>query len=352
MRSSGITAALLVLLTMAAHAQTAQDVPITAQYRAEIIDSVAAKLGRGYFDSKVAAVIQQKLSDRSVRKSYDGLDTGPALVAALTRDLQAWGGDRHLYVVFSAKPRPMPKPGAPSAEMEALRTEQARARSFGFHALERLTGNVGYLELGRFEPAPLAGPTLTAAMQFLANTDALIIDLRGNGGGRADMVALMASYFLAEQTKLATLARRDPGAGDEIWSAAFVQAPLYLDKPVFILTSGRTFSAAEALTYDLKHFANATVVGEKTRGGANPGGVQQINEHFAVSVPTARVVHAATGTNWDANGIAPDVAVSAAEAKRTAHKLAIEALIAKKPSSPRIDMWREALAELFPTAGK
>jgi hypothetical protein len=352
MRASGITAILLVCMAAGAARASAQEVALTAAYRSAILDSVAAKLGAGYFDAERATFIRGQLARREIRRSYDTLTTGPALVAALTRDLQLWGRDRHLYVVYSAQARPMPKGGVPSPEMLAQRLEQARARNFGFHALERLTGNIGYLEIGRFEAAALAGATLDAAMQFLANTDALIIDLRGNGGGHADMVALMASYFLAEQTRLLTLKRRNEKDNDQVWSASYLPGPRYLDKPIFILTSSRTFSGAEGLTYDLKHFAGATVVGEKTRGGANPGGLQQIDEHFAVSVPTAQVVHAATGTNWDADGIAPDVAVVAAEAKRTAHRLALQRLIDGKAASERSRMWREAMTELFPTAAK
>lgn len=352
MRRSGITAALLVMAATAAQAQTAQDMPVSAQYRQRILAGVATRLADGYVNAEKGALIREQLGRKSVRAKYDTLTTASALTTAMTKDLVAWSGDRHLKVVFSVQPRPLPKEGPASPEVLSGQAEQARSRNYGFHALERLTGNIGYIELGRFEAAELAGSTLAAAMQFLANTDALIIDLRWNGGGHADMVALMSSYFLAEQTRLATLERRNAKDNDQIWSASWVPGPRYLGKPVFVLTSSRTFSGAEGLTYDLKHLAGATVVGEKTRGGANPGSFQQIDEHFAVFVPTARVVHAATGGNWDADGIAPDVAVAAADAKRAAHKLAIERLIATQPAAPRSDMWREALADLFPATAK
>jgi C-terminal processing protease CtpA/Prc len=176
----------------------------------------------------------------------------------------------------------------------------------------------------------------------------LIIDLRGSGGGPVDFVAFMTSYFVPEQTHLMTMERRK--GADQVWSQSFVPGPRYLGKPIYVLTSSTTFSGAEGLTYDLKHFANAKVVGEKTRGGANPGSIQQIDEHFAVFVPSARVVHAATGTNWDADGITPDFPVAAAEAKKSAHRLALEQLIAGKSTGERAMMWREAMSELFPTA--
>ena len=355
MRRTAMFAA-LVLVTMgsseAVAQQPVQDFSIDAAYRARILDAVAEKFGNGYFDEAKAATVKAHLTNPQVRATYDTITTASGLSVQLTADLQKWSADRHPRLLFSVKPRPMPNAGKPSPALLSAEEERARSRNFGFHAVERLTGNVGYLELGRFESPALAGPTLVAAMQFLANTDALIIDLRGNGGGRADMVAFMASFFIEEQTRLATLERRDRNASDQIWSAAYVPGPRYLGKPIYILTSKRTFSGAEGLTYDLKHFAHATVVGEKTRGGANPGTVEQIDEHFGVFVPTARVIHAATGTNWDAEGIAPDVAVEAAEAKRAAHKLALERLVADRKDTARSMMWSEALAELFPAPGR
>jgi retinol-binding protein 3 len=341
----------VLAVTAASAQQQKEDFPIDAAYRTLIIDGVSQKLSTGYFDAARAALIKTQMSKRSVRASYDTCTTAASISNALTRDLQAWSHDRHLRVVFSVSPRPMPAPGSNSTA-SAPDADHASARTFGFHALTRLTGNIGYLELGRFEAAADAGATLHAAMQFLANTDALIIDLRYNGGGHADMVALVASYFLAEQTRLATLERRDQTMSDQIWSAAYVPGPRYLNRPVFILTSARTFSGAEGLTYDLKHFAHAVIVGEKTRGGANPGAFQQIDEHFAVFVPTARVVHAATGTNWDADGITPDVAVAAKDAKLAALKLALERLVADKPQDKRFGMWKEALDEMNVTPAK
>ncbi|HUP88553.1 MAG TPA: S41 family peptidase [Longimicrobiales bacterium] len=323
------------------------DFPVDAAYRTKVIEGVSQKLGDGYFDAKIGNTIATQLSKKSVRSAYDTCATAASLSTALTRDLQTWSHDRHVQVVFSVEPRPLQAKGSTDADFAG-----GEGRNFGFFALTRFTGNVGYIEVGRFYPAALAGPTLQAVMQFVANTDALIIDLRQNGGGRADMVALFASYFLNEQTKLATMERRDKSASDQIWSASYVPGPKYLNKPVYILTSKRTFSGAEALAYDLKHFANATIIGENTRGGANPGSFDQIDEHFAVFVPTARVVHASTGGNWDEKGIAPDVAVEAKDASRTALKLALQRLVAEKPGSNRFTMWKEALDDMFPTATK
>jgi hypothetical protein len=338
----------LASVTNDAKAQAREDMAVNAADRERIIDGVAQKLVDGYVFADRAAVIHKQLNKKSVRARYDLLTSATALTEALTRDLQAWSHDRHLRVVFSVRPRPMQAAGAPTAEMRARELESAQARNFGFHQVERLTGNIGLLEIGRFEPAALAARTATAAFEFLAHTDALIIDLRNNGGGRADMVAFLTSHFLDEQTHLLTLERRDKAASDQVWSLSYVPGPRYVNKPVFVLTSSRTFSGAEGLTYDLRHFVKAVVVGEKTRGGANPGGFQMIDGHFAVAVPTARVVHAVTGTNWDSDGITPDVAAPYAEARKIAHRLALQTLLAGKPNRGRSAMWQEAMDELFP----
>jgi C-terminal processing protease CtpA/Prc len=160
------------------------------------------------------------------------------------------------------------------------------------------------------------------------------------------MVALVASYFFAEQTLLTTLHRRDPADVSQLWTSPHVAGPRYVGKPVYVLVSGRTFSGGEALAYHLQTHRLGTVVGEKTRGGANPGGWEMIGPHFGVFVPTARNEAAATRSNWEGVGITPDVAAPFAEAKKVAHRAALAGLLARQASSERAPRWREALDEL------
>jgi len=284
---------------------------------------------------------------RGVRAGrYRSLATASALTDSLTADLRRATGDAHLQVVFSVRERSAPPGGGTSAADAARDREAAAWRNYGFHQVERLDGNVGYLELGRFDDPALAGSTLATAMTFLAGTDALIIDLRGNGGGNAGMVALVASYFFPEQTLLTTLHHRDPADVAQLWTSPYVAGPRYLGKPVYVLVSGRTFSAAEALAYHLQTHHLATVVGEKTRGGANPGGWEMIGTHFGVFVPTAWNEAADTHGNWEGVGITPDVPAAFAEAKKVAHRAALAGLIARQAGSERAERWREALDQL------
>lgn len=318
----------------------AQEPAITAADRARLVQAAAKNIRSAYFDAAVGADVAARLQ----RARYDTCATIGSFTTAVTRDLQLWARDRHLKLAYS--PAPI------TTAMLSGDAGDESARNFGFYDVKRLSGNVGYIELGRFSAAAQAGAVLQSVMQFVSNTDALIIDLRQNGGGHADMVALVTSYFIDEQKLLATLEHRAPLSSAQIWSASYVAGPRYLGKPVYVLTSGRTFSAAEGLAYDLRYFAKATIVGEKTRGGANPGLFHPLDEHFAVLVPQARVVHAATGSNWDADGITPDVTVAAADASRSALKLALESLMKEKKADARFAMWKDAYDDMFPVTQK
>jgi hypothetical protein len=328
-------------------AQTPEDLPIDATLRESILDGAGQKYDSLYVFAERGRDIRKRLSSKAVRARYADCVVASCLADRLTADLQSWTGDKHLRLVYSVQPRPMSQmhtePGA-----NARAEESMRQRNFGFHNVERLHGNVGYLEIGRFDAAADAAETAAAAMQFLSNTDALIIDLRNNGGGHADMVAHLMSYFVAEQTHLATMKRRNPVDDVQFWSAAYVQGDRYLNKPIYVLTGKRTFSAAEGLTYNLQQFARAIVVGESTRGGAHPGDFQMLNNHFAVFVPTGRTVNAKTGANWEGVGIKVDHPTAGADALKRAHKLALQGLLQAQIGSPRMGMWRQALDELFP----
>lgn len=331
----------------AALAQTPEDMSIDVAYREKLLSQVGAAYDSLYVSAANGRLIREKLTARAVRARYADCLHARCLTDKVTADLQSWSGDKHLRMVFSATPRPLPsKESGEVAAARAREVEAMRRRNFGFHMVERLHGNIGYIELGRFDPAGDAAPTVAAVMSFLANTDALIIDLRNNGGGNADMTAHLVSYFVPEQTHLSTMQRRDASQNVQIWSAAAVNGPRYLGKPIFVLTGKRTFSAAEGLTYDLRHYANAKVVGETTRGGANPGMFHQFDEHFAVFIPTGKMINEKTRANWEGVGIAPDVSVAAAEAKKTAQKLALEELVRTKSNDERAGMWKQALGEL------
>jgi C-terminal processing protease CtpA/Prc len=195
----------------------------------------------------------------------------------------------------------------------------------GFGKVERLPGNIGYLEFFNFADEELGADTVAAAMNFVNGTDALIIDMRRNGGGNPAMVALVCSYlFGPEPVHLNDLYWREGNRTDEFWTKKEVAGKRYVNKDVYVLTSKRTFSGAEEFTYNLKNLKRATIIGETTGGGAHPGGGFRISEHFGMFVPTGRAISPITKTNWEGTGVTPDVSVPADQALHVARLTALK----------------------------
>jgi retinol-binding protein 3 len=255
---------------------------------------------------------------------------------------------------FDAAGRPGP------GERERLRRGGA-LRNFGFERVERLPGNVGYLDLRGFADPALAGDLAAAAMTLLAEAGALIVDLRRNGGGSPAMIALLSSYLFDEPTHLNDLRWREGPAGErpqQFWTQAYVPGRRFGGaKPVYVLTSGETFSGAEEFAYNLQSRRRATLVGATTRGGAHPGGLFPLDPpwgaHVAVAVPTGRAINPVTGTNWEGSGVAPDVAVPPEAALRWAHADALRKLLAhlgEAPAGPLRELADEARTALAAAA--
>jgi C-terminal processing protease CtpA/Prc len=295
------------------------DRAIDSKERAEVIDGAIQHLKSAYVFPDVAKRMEQAIRARVSRKEYDDIMTAQALADRLTEHLQEVSRDKHLRVQYSAKGFPE-RPGEPSAEDRARFLQNARRLNFGFEKIERLPGNVGYVDLRGFNGLVEAGDTAVAAMNFLANSDALIIDLRQNGGGSPAMIGIITSYLFDDAVHLNDFYWRESGETRQFWTSPFVQGRRFGEKkPVYVLTSNRTFSAAEEFTYNLKHLKRATIVGETTGGGAHPGGPRRINAHFAVWVPAGRAINPITKTNWEATGIEPHVKTEAKLALKTAH---------------------------------
>jgi hypothetical protein len=326
------------------------DMPVAAATRAEVIDNIIQELKKSYVFPKVADEIETALRSRVKNHEYDKVDSSNAFASTLTEHLQAVSHDKHMRVRYHAEPIPKDEGGdehGPSpAEIEEMRAH-GRSVNFGFERVERLTGNVGYLDLRGFQPPMFAGETAAAAMNFLANTDALIIDLRKNGGGTPEMVQLMCSYlFDGETVHLNDLYFRPKDETRQFWTLPIVPGKRYGNKDVYVLTSHFTFSGAEEFTYNLKNLKRATIVGETTGGGANPGGSERVGEHFELFVPSGRAINPITKTNWEGTGIEPDVKVSEADALSTAHAMALEKIVASTTDARRREALVEALASL------
>lgn len=307
-----------------------ENVTIDAAQRKKVIDGVGAELKEYYVDPALAQQMTDALKAHQDKGDYDAISDGDALAARLTTDLQAVSHDKHLRVDFN--PFKMPQRDEPTPEDEARFHQQMEHDNCAFEKVEILPNNLGYIKFNGFMDPSFCGPTVVAAMGFVAHTDAIIFDLRQNGGGRAAMVTLIASYLFDKPTHLIDIYNRKEDSTTQNWTLSYLPGPRLTKQPVFVLTSNRTFSGAEEFAFDLKNQKRATIVGETTGGGAHPVSGHPVADYFMVSVPFAKSLDPVTKTNWEGTGVEPDVKVPAADALETAQKLALEKIQAKKDS--------------------
>jgi retinol-binding protein 3 len=292
-----------------------------------VVDNVIAAMNERYVFPDVARQVESALRDPARRRALDSED--PKVFAErLTDALQALTRDKHLRVRHSDTPVPEPSAAhRPAAEDVARFRAQERQRNYGVERVERLPGNIGLVELRGFANLEWAAEAITAAMTLVANTDALIVDLRRNGGGDPATVAWMTSYLFDERTHLNDLYFRPDNRTTQFWTSEGVPGARFGGrKPVMVLTSGRTFSGAEEFSYNLKHLKRATIVGETTGGGAHPGELRKVGTHFRMFVATGRAINPITKTNWEGTGVEPDIKVKADDALRVAQLRLLPAL--------------------------
>jgi hypothetical protein len=295
---------------------------IDAATRKRVIDGAIVQLDSHYVFPEVATKMAESLRARHARGEYERVTNGISFASLLTEHLQAVSRDKHLRVNFSPSRVPDRRPAGPpdSAARERYRKQMATVNC-GFVKAEHLPGNVGYLKFNFFADPEVCGPTASAAMNFLANTDALIIDLRENGGGSPDMVAYVTSYLFTKRTHLNDLWTRRTNETKEHWTRDVPGMRFGDQRPVYVLTSRRTFSGAEEFSYNLKNLKRAVIVGETTGGGAHPVSGHKIDEHFTIGVPFARAINPISKTNWEGTGVEPDVKVQAGEALEVARRM-------------------------------
>ncbi|MER8236248.1 S41 family peptidase [Streptomyces sp. NPDC101490] len=288
---------------------------------AETISRALDRITAGYVFPQRAAEIDGAIRGRLATGAYDAL-SGPALCEAVTGHLQEVCPDKHLRLLWLDEPQstdPADEDEGRAAFLATLRAENQGVRRF-----EHLEGNVGLLDIRRIADAGEGARAIGAAMELVAHTRALILDLRGCRGGSPEGAAMWCSYFFPDdQVHLNDIYERSTGATRQYWTASHLPAPRYLDRPVYVLTSALTFSGGEDVAYTLQAHGRAVLVGETTRGGAHPTARHPVTEHITVTVPTARTISTVTGTNWEGVGVVPDLATTAELALDVAHKEAL-----------------------------
>jgi hypothetical protein len=298
--------------------------------RTRVIDGVIANLNEFYVFPDTAKKMEESLRSRQKKGEYDSVTDGETFAQTLTDNLRAVSHDKHLRVNFSPAPMPKRPDGPPSADDVAQYRKDMERMNCGFDKVEILAGNVGYVKFDMFADPDVCGPTAVAAMNFLANVDAIIFDLRENGGGDPKMIAFLSTYLFSEPTHLNDLWERKGDVTHQYWTLPYVPGKHLDGKPAYVLTSKDTFSGAEEFSYNLKNLKRATLIGETTGGGAHPVDGHRIDDHFMIGVPFARAINPISKTNWEGTGVEPQVKVPAADALTTAQKLVSEQLAAKK----------------------
>ncbi|MBS1793397.1 MAG: S41 family peptidase [Acidobacteria bacterium] len=307
-----------------------EEMTIDAALRTEVVDLLLKELNNRYVFPETAKQMETNLRQRIQNKEYDAITSAAEFAKKLTADLQSVSHDKHLNVRFVPNGIPANLRSEPTAEEKAEYENFLRRVNYGFERVERMPGNIGYIKLNNFAEAEPGAETVAAAMNFVTNTDSLIFDLRDNGGGEPAMVALICSYLFGDKpVHLNDLYYREGGRIEEYWTKPTVAGKKYGDKDVYVLTSNRTFSGAEEFANNLKVLKRATIVGETTGGGANPGEAFPLGKYFGVFIPTGRAVNPITKTNWEGTGVEPDVKVSRDLALKTAYLTALNKSLEK-----------------------
>ena len=329
-----------------------------------ITRDLAGLVAERYVFPGPAAEISRLLEHGLAEGRYAAVPDEQALATALTHDLQSLNGDKHLRLLYSVAELPgvAERPGAAelpgpagqaardneAAELAAM-TAYAQRTAGGIARAERLDGNVGYLDLRPLLfPPVVAGEAVAAAMTLIAPAEALLLDLRRCLGGSPDMVAMVCSYLFGDEpVHLIDVIDRPAADGTaavrQSWTMPFTPGRRFgPDKPVFVLTSGTTFSGGEELSYDLQQLGRAVVVGERTRGGAHPVERFPIRPHLQATIPVARAHSPVSGGNWEGTGVLPDVPVPAGEALGVAYQRALAHVLALGDEGERAETSAEA----------
>lgn len=315
----------ILALFLNLNAVFAQETGLSKEYKEQVIATLSQLMNDYYVFPEVAKQTEIHLKKQLSEGFYDAINTDEAFAAALTESVQSINKDKHMRIRTNP-PFVAPDHSPERAAEEYLdRFNRNRWYNAGFVDVKVIQGNVGYLDLRGFAGLENGKAHADAAMQFISRTDAIIIDLSQNGGGSPAMVQYLCSYFFDDHRHLNSLYWREGDVTEEFWTLDQVAGTKLPDVPVFVMTSNRTFSGAEEFSYNMQTQKRATLVGQTTGGGANPGGTMPINENLNVFIPSGRAINPITQTNWEGTGVVPEVQTTPEATYETTLNLAIEA---------------------------
>jgi hypothetical protein len=298
--------------------QAAESAILDRAAQERVIDEADALIRHFYFDRGVAEKTAKALLEHERRGDDTGALQGVDFAALLTSQMRKASQDMHLALEYSQSPLPVGPPVQTPADEARFKTEMLRQNCM-IRSASVLQGGIGYLKLDFFPEVSVCAERVKAAMKSLNSVRALVFDLRDNMGGAPPTVMLVASY-LFDHPEYMYSPRGAPSA--EMWTRSPVSGNNLADKPVYILTSGSTWSGAEQFSYDLKMLRRATLIGETTRGGAHAGVFHRIDDHFGIGIPEQRSLNPYGSHDWEGVGVEPDVKVKASDALSVAINMA------------------------------
>ena len=322
---------LLLFIFAGANFTFSQDSHISKSTLEAVVNEIAQQLKSDYVFPEVADKMANQITRNLQNGNYNNLSDPNEVSERLTEELYAISKDNHIRVRFNQEMNKDLRGGNPNddpepAVLEKWKKEEAK-KNFRFSKVEILEGNIGLITLNGFSDfMEEAGKVADAAMAYVANSDAIIFDLRSNPGGSPAMIRHLQSYLFKNPTHLNSFYFRMEDKLTESWTTKEVNGKKMDQTPVYVLISNRSFSAAEEFTYNLKHLKRATVIGEISGGGANPGGYVAIDNDFVIFIPTGRAINPLTKTNWEGVGVIPHIKVSKEKALDVAHLEALKTI--------------------------
>jgi len=318
---------------------------IDTENHTKVIRILSEKLRAYYIFPDVAEKICECLQMHLDSGDYDDITEGEFLAYALTTHMQEISQDEHLWVKWHLESLPNEETLRLSKTWVEAQQLQAKINNYGFYRVERLAGNIGYVDIRYFHRPSWGGDIAVATMNFLTNMSAIIIDLRKCSGGYQGMISLISSYFLGrEPVHLSDIYWRDDDTTNHYWTLPYVPGQTLEDKPLYLLVSKETFSAGEGFAYDMQARKRALIIGEQTDGGAHPGASYRLDEHFEAFIPIGRPTHPITKQNWEGIGIIPDIQTLSEKALTVAHKMALTSTI-ESLSNSTLEPFMALLAE-------
>jgi len=309
------------LLLESATAILAQEMELTKEIKKQMILDINNLLTENYVFEDVARKCAQNLESILKKGEYDSIISKEQFAQRLTQDLYGISKDKHLEVLLEINISDTSTNETLFETINRLRKSRQKS-NYNFHKVEILSGNIGYLHLKSFSPAEMAMIKASAAMKFLSDCDALIIDMRENTGGDPSLVTYICSYFFEKPTLLNKLYYRVTDRTLEFWTREVNDVKTLYEVPIFVLTSCETISASEEFAYDLQSRKRATVIGEITAGGANIASGFRLNSSFVIYIPRGRAINPITNKNWEGVGVQPDVSVVSGKALEKAMEIA------------------------------